>query len=150
MADTTYFFTNFPNDFLESELWKVFQMWGRVLDIFISRKLNKRNHRFGFVRFKGVVDEVALEKKLDSIWIDTLKLQVNLSRFRRSEVFKKEWLSKKGPVQPRNTWRPKVNHQPHAHLVTGEKSSNSHLDSDVVQLSVKVERISKSVKEIFF
>ena len=87
MADTSYFFTNFSNNFLESEVWKVFQRWGRILDIFVSRKLNKRNRRFGFVRFKGMVDEVALKRKLDSIWISTWKLQVNLSRFRRSEVF---------------------------------------------------------------
>jgi len=51
------------------------------LDIFISRKFNKRNHRFGFVRFKGVVDEVALERKLDSICIDKWKLQMNFQGF---------------------------------------------------------------------
>ena len=43
-----------------------------------------------------------------------------------------------------------MNHQSYAQVVMGEKSGNSHLDSDVVQLSVKVERIFKGVKEMFF
>lgn len=77
MADLSYFFTNLPDHFFERDLWKVFQTWGRVLDVFISRKLNARNQRFGFVRFHGVIhaSSSSLERKLDAIWIGTWKLQ---------------------------------------------------------------------------
>ena len=56
MADISFFFTNFFDHFFERGLWKVFQRWGRILDVFISRKFNARNRRFGFVRFHGVSD----------------------------------------------------------------------------------------------
>jgi len=143
MADTSYFFTNFSNDVFDRDLWKFFQRWGRVLDVFISRKLNKRNLRFGFVRFQGVVDEVDMERKLDSIWIGMWKLQANLIRFCNGEVSKNERFSKKGPVKTQNAWRPKANHRSFAQVVTGEISGNPHLDSDVVQLDVNVESTSR-------
>ena len=90
MADFSFFFTNFPDHFFEKDLWKVFQRWGRVLDVFISRKLNSRNRRYGFVRFQGVEDAYALEKKLDAIWIGTWKLQVNIPKYSRSERMPKK------------------------------------------------------------
>jgi len=69
MVDTSFFFTNFPPDYFEKDLWKIFQRWGRVLDVFISRKLNARNQRFGFVKFQSIRDVDVLERQLDSIWI---------------------------------------------------------------------------------
>jgi len=45
MTDTSFFFTNFPDHFFAKDLWKVFQRWGRVLDVFISNKLNSRKRR---------------------------------------------------------------------------------------------------------
>jgi len=84
MADISFFFTNFL--FFERDLWKVFQRWGRVLDVFISRKLNARNQRFGFVRFHGVSDAHSLKRKLDAIWIGTWQLQVNLPKYGRNDA----------------------------------------------------------------
>ncbi|ESW06482.1 hypothetical protein PHAVU_010G051400, partial [Phaseolus vulgaris] len=74
-------------------LWKVFQRWGRILDVFISRKLNARNRRFGFVRFHGVSDAHSLERKLDAIWIGTWKLQSGIRRGNKSNnyPFLKSW-----------------------------------------------------------
>jgi len=51
---TPFFFSNFPFDLKESDLWKIFRRWGRVSDVFISRRLNIKKQRFGFVRFLGV------------------------------------------------------------------------------------------------
>jgi len=71
MVDISFFFINFPDHFFKREMWKVFLRWGRVLDVFISRKLNSRNQMFGFVRFQDVADASALKRKLDAIWIST-------------------------------------------------------------------------------
>ena len=79
------FFTIFPNEYNEEALWKLFQRWGRVLDIFISKKLNTRKQRFGFVRFQGVRDTHVLERKLDSIWIGTWKMRVNIPKYCKNE-----------------------------------------------------------------
>jgi len=38
-----FFFTNFPMEYEEKDMWKVFQRWVRVVDMFISIKLNNKN-----------------------------------------------------------------------------------------------------------
>ncbi|ESW12529.1 hypothetical protein PHAVU_008G120900 [Phaseolus vulgaris] len=78
MADTSFFFTNFPEHFMERDLLKVFQRWGRVMDVFVSRKLNARNRKFGFVR------------ELSAIWIGTWKMQVNLPKYQRKDGSRKK------------------------------------------------------------
>ena len=50
-------------------MWRVFQRWGRVVDVFISRRMNNKNKRFGFVQFQDMIDVVELERKLDYVWI---------------------------------------------------------------------------------
>jgi len=53
----------------EKDMWRVFQRWGRVVDVFISRRMNNKNKRFGFVQFQDMIDVVELERKLDYVWI---------------------------------------------------------------------------------
>ena len=68
---TTFYFSRFPDGTSEYELWKIFQKWGRVKEVFIPKYKNKEGHRFGFVRFKEVMDETRLECDLDNnIFID--------------------------------------------------------------------------------
>ena len=58
---TSYYFTRFPDDKTEKELWTQFKKWGDVREIFVSKQRNKRGRRYGLVRFKGVSDEKRLE-----------------------------------------------------------------------------------------
>jgi len=62
---TTFFFFNFPYGFGEIEMFKIFQKWARVKEVFISRRLNKWGRRFGFVRFVEVKNVRWLERELD-------------------------------------------------------------------------------------
>ena len=82
---TTFFFSNFPNEFGELDMYKVFQKWARVKEVFIARRLNKWGMCFGFVCFFEVGNAVSLEKKLDQIYIGNIKLYVNIPRYRRYE-----------------------------------------------------------------
>lgn len=75
----SFFFTNFPDDWDEQALWKMFLPWGKVIDGYIPRKRDKWGKRLGFVRFIYVQNSKVLEKELDQIWIGTFKLRVNLS-----------------------------------------------------------------------
>jgi len=68
---TTFFFSHFP------------QRWGRVEEVFISRKLNRWRNLFGFVRFCGVKNIPRLESELDAIRIGAMKLPENLSTAQR-------------------------------------------------------------------
>ena len=58
---TTFYFSRFPEGVKEDDLWKLFQKWGKVWEVFIPKYKNKEGHRFGFVRFKEVQDERSLE-----------------------------------------------------------------------------------------
>ena len=142
MADISFFFTNFSEHFFERDMWKVFQRWGRVLDVFISRKLNARNRRFGFVRFQGVINAASLERKLDAIWIGTWKLQVNLPKYRRKEVPRRDWNDNQRQERSRNIWQPKVQQKQvlsFAQVVSGEYARRSQESESVSIINVEME-----------
>ncbi|ESW34547.1 hypothetical protein PHAVU_001G161800 [Phaseolus vulgaris] len=88
---TSFFFSNFPFDLKESDLWKIFRRWGRVSDVFISHRLNIKKQRFGFVRFQGVQNIRELEYHLNTIWIGSWKLSVNRPKCSRAADTRKEW-----------------------------------------------------------
>jgi len=56
---------------------RIFKRWTRVKKVFISRRLNKWERRFGFVRFFEVRNVGRLEKDLDQIYIGNKKLHVS-------------------------------------------------------------------------
>ena len=82
---TTFFFSNFPDDYGEMDMFKVFQKWARVKEVFISRRPNKWGRRFGFVRFFQIRNEGRLEKDLDQMYIGNRKLYVNTPKYRRQQ-----------------------------------------------------------------
>ena len=105
---TTFYFSRFPEEIRESDLWKLFQKWGRVREVFIPRYRNKVGHRFGFVRFIEVVDERRLERQLDNnIFIGGMKLFVNSPKFDRGKMFQtnlyEEDIQKEGKSQVKLT-----------------------------------------------
>jgi hypothetical protein len=82
---TSFFFTNFPEDASSEVLWKLFLKFGRVGEVYIPKKLDKRGRRFGFVKFKEVGDVEELSERLRDVWLGSFKLLVNLSRFARPD-----------------------------------------------------------------
>ncbi|MCH80387.1 endonuclease/exonuclease/phosphatase family protein [Trifolium medium] len=78
---TSFFFTNFPEESLAVDLWKLFAKFGRVGEVFIPKKLDKRGCRFGFVKFMEVKNVEELGRNLEEVWLGSFKLRVNLSRF---------------------------------------------------------------------
>ncbi|KAH1230119.1 TNF receptor-associated factor 1b [Glycine max] len=84
---TTFYFCRFPSWVTEKDLWQTFQKWGKVWEVFIPKSKNKGGHRFGFVRFKEVADELGLERHLDNnIFFDGMKMFVNRPKFQRGRV----------------------------------------------------------------
>jgi RNA recognition motif-containing protein len=82
---TSFFFTNIPDDASSEILWKLFLKFGRVMEVYIPRKFDKRGRQFGFVKFKEVEDVELLSDKLQEVWLGSFKLLVYRSRFARSE-----------------------------------------------------------------
>ncbi|KAG4906982.1 hypothetical protein JHK84_055506 [Glycine max] len=85
---TSFYFTRFPDDATEKELWHHFKAFGAVREIFISKNRNKHGRRFGFVKFEGVENAQKLEWKLDNIIFGGLKMHVNTPKFGRNKVTK--------------------------------------------------------------
>jgi len=82
---TTFFFSNFPHGYTETDMLKVFQRWARVKEVFVSRRLNKWGRRFGFVRFFYVRNVRWLESELDQIIVGNRKLYVNIPKYRKTQ-----------------------------------------------------------------
>ncbi|XP_068497837.1 uncharacterized protein [Phaseolus vulgaris] len=82
---TTFFFSNFPYGYTETDMLKVFQRWARVKEVFVSRRLNKWGRRFSFVRFFYVRNVRWLESELDQIIVGNRKLYVNIPKYCRTQ-----------------------------------------------------------------
>jgi hypothetical protein len=82
----SFYFSNIHDDTKHHEVWKAFGCCGKVKDVFIPSKRNKEGKRFGFVRFANEGDVEDLLPKLEEVWIRSLKLKVNISRFERDLV----------------------------------------------------------------
>jgi len=67
-------------------MFKVFQRWARVKEVFVSRRLNKWGRRFGFVRFFDVRNVKWLESELDQLYVGNRKLYVNVPKYRRQQM----------------------------------------------------------------
>lgn len=79
-GSTSFYFTNFPENYDNEEMWKIFLKWGTAIDIYIPNRKDRTARKFGFVKF---LNPKALEVKLDNIWIGTYKLRVNAMKFVR-------------------------------------------------------------------
>ncbi|GLT93322.1 hypothetical protein SLE2022_111200 [Rubroshorea leprosula] len=75
----TFFFYNFPEEIDAKFLWNSFQMYGKVVDVYIPRKHDKRGKRYGFVRLTGVRNEIQMERRLNEIWIGSYKMRVKIA-----------------------------------------------------------------------
>ncbi|KEH40713.1 DUF4283 domain protein [Medicago truncatula] len=53
------------------------------VEVYVPLKTDRRGHRFGFVKYRDMVDVEALESRLGEIWMDDSKLQVNRAKFGR-------------------------------------------------------------------
>nr|GEV13552.1 RNA-directed DNA polymerase, eukaryota [Tanacetum cinerariifolium] len=78
------FVINFPDNFGSSDLWKVCEGYGKVVDVYIPNRMSKAGKRFAFVRFIRVEDIDRLIGNLYTIWIGRFHLHANVVRFERA------------------------------------------------------------------
>lgn len=79
----SFFFTNFPDSLKAWDMFHLFSIHGRVMEVVIPGLKEGRRKRFGFVRFKDVRDPELMAIKLDNVFIRGIKLHVNMPRFDR-------------------------------------------------------------------
>jgi hypothetical protein len=83
---TSFFFTNIPEEVQVVDLWSLFAKFGRVGEVYIPMKRDKRGNRFGFVKYKDVNNVEALASRLEEVWVGSYKIRVNLARFGRNSL----------------------------------------------------------------
>nr|GFB57016.1 RNA-directed DNA polymerase, eukaryota, nucleotide-binding alpha-beta plait domain protein [Tanacetum cinerariifolium] len=77
------FFTNFPEQIVPHDLWKICESYGKVVDVFIPNRKSKEGKRFAFVRFIRVANLERLIGNLNTIWVGRFHLRVNAVRYER-------------------------------------------------------------------
>ncbi|GKA20124.1 RNA-directed DNA polymerase, eukaryota [Tanacetum coccineum] len=80
------FVTNFPDSTTSSDLWKLCQSYGSVVDVYIPNRRSKAGKRFAFVRFIKVDNVDRLVGNLCTLWIGRMHLHANVVRFERSPL----------------------------------------------------------------
>lgn len=80
---TTFFFTNFPENFFAKHMLKSFLHYGEFEEVIIPAKRDKLGKRFGFARAVNVKEPERFVVKLDNIIIGSEKIMVNMPRFPR-------------------------------------------------------------------
>ncbi|KAJ9538629.1 hypothetical protein OSB04_031362 [Centaurea solstitialis] len=61
-------------------LFRAFKKYGPMVDVYVARKRLRNGKRFGFVRFHHNVNELALSRSLENIWIGQFKLRIHKAR----------------------------------------------------------------------
>nr|GEW22293.1 RNA-directed DNA polymerase, eukaryota, nucleotide-binding alpha-beta plait domain protein [Tanacetum cinerariifolium] len=81
----SFFFTNFPDNLDSNVLWRMFEKYGNVVDVYISFKRTKRDTGFGFVRFINTCDIEAFERRLKGTMIGDVRIVIDRAKFIKGE-----------------------------------------------------------------
>ncbi|PWA94282.1 hypothetical protein CTI12_AA052140 [Artemisia annua] len=81
---TTFFFSKFPDNWDVRALWKMFEKYGNLADVYVAKKRTSGGDRFGFARFKNVININALEKNLATIKIGFDNIVINVARYNKA------------------------------------------------------------------
>lgn len=87
----TFFFRNFPERCRMETLREKFEKIGRVEDIFIPKKRDKKGNRFGFVRFTNQIDRGRALDQLNNTWIGSFIIRAFVPKFERDNDGWGDW-----------------------------------------------------------
>ncbi|KAJ0539673.1 putative RNA-directed DNA polymerase [Helianthus annuus] len=81
-----FFVSNIPKGCRPWDLANAFRAFGDISGAFIAKKKDKMGRTFGFVSFKGVLDAVELEGRMNNMKLGGNKLVVNVAKFAKENV----------------------------------------------------------------
>ncbi|CAH1448030.1 unnamed protein product [Lactuca virosa] len=79
---TSYYVSNLPFGIKKFKITKEFEIFGKVVDIYIGGKKDKTGSIFAFVRFEGVRDAKTLKKEMSRVRCHYI-LKVNIARYQK-------------------------------------------------------------------
>ncbi|PWA40166.1 hypothetical protein CTI12_AA569390 [Artemisia annua] len=74
----------FPDNWDGRALWKMFEKYVNLMDVYVAKRRTLGGDRFGFARFKNVININALEKKLATIKIGFDNIVINVARYNKA------------------------------------------------------------------
>ncbi|GKV27959.1 hypothetical protein SLEP1_g37069 [Rubroshorea leprosula] len=99
----SYHFYNFPDDWGAKNLFFFIRKTvkaGRLWDIFIPSRRDRRGNRYGFARFLDARNEREMKKQLENIWIGNHRVIFNPAEERREEKGRTESRQKNSTMLP--------------------------------------------------
>ncbi|GKU93387.1 hypothetical protein SLEP1_g6982 [Rubroshorea leprosula] len=96
-------------------------MYGKVVDVYVPEKRDRRGRRFGYARLAGIQNANRMEKQLNEIWIGTYKLRVKVADKlqRKNAGERKEVVAEKTETAGRGLYRMVQPGQSYAQAVAG-------------------------------
>lgn len=82
---TSFFISNIPFEFSSGEIRKEIESMGSLVDLFLSKRLDKHGHRFGFARFNWVMNISKLEEALNNMFMGGRKVYAKVAKFARED-----------------------------------------------------------------
>jgi hypothetical protein len=89
---------------------RMFERWGKVVDVYIAKKRNKTGRFFGFVNEKW------LEDQLRDVWFGSYKAWVNISRY--AKPYRKENKTRQNRGEQRQVNNPRMKTRNNNHTKT--------------------------------
>ncbi|KAK9074704.1 hypothetical protein SSX86_003022 [Deinandra increscens subsp. villosa] len=80
----SFFIFGFPDFTTVDDVKMAVKHLGTISDVFIAKKRRFNNERFGFVRFKNIIDIQKVERRLNEVKIGDRFLRANLSHVPRN------------------------------------------------------------------
>lgn len=81
---------NFPGECSLPRLRTKFEEVGKVVDLFLPKKLDKAGKPFGFVRFADYYDEDDILRALNNVWIESYKIRAFPPKYDRKNLVNKK------------------------------------------------------------
>lgn len=107
----SFFFSNFPESYRAADMYRVFVDHGSIEEVVIPARRDGRRKRFGFMRFHDVLDPERMAIRLDNLFVEGIKLHVNLPRYSRDHGIEprvKESMAKQDTSRTKKVWVEKV------------------------------------------
>lgn len=82
----SFYIMKFPYYIIHSDLWRTCSRFGKVCDVYISKKMSCMGKHFGFVRFSGNVNVDHMIENLCDMWFGYHKMFVSVHRTPKKDL----------------------------------------------------------------
>ncbi|KAF5769823.1 putative RNA recognition motif domain, nucleotide-binding alpha-beta plait domain superfamily [Helianthus annuus] len=119
-VEWTFLVQNISDRVTRNILWRAFQPYGFVSDVYVARKRDARGKCFGFVRYVGAENMKETLVSMNTAKMFDMKVSVSLAKYDKDH--------KRFNYAPetfgRSEWRPKENNQSNDNYTSGSKNDD--------------------------